>query len=208
MDRRSVSTPIGLEQAISGRRTWRDFEDREVPFNSLMRLLWAAQGITDDSGRRTAPSAHALHPLRLLVVAGNIDGLEAGVHTVDKHAKRLTPVIRRDVRVELQKAAIEDQPWIGKAAGIITICADFITPSKNFADQPPFGARGLRYVYIEAGAAAQNVLLQAVAERLGCILVAGFQDEATAAILELKAPIAPVMHLCFGYPHSSDYDEV
>ena len=191
---------ITLNQAMSIRRTWRDFEERAVPNDSLQRLLWAAQGITDESGKRTAPSAHALHPLRLFVVAGNIEGHHTGVYMVDREASNLTLVIQRDVRPELEDAALEDQPWIGAAAGIITICADFIAPSQAFAEQPPIGARGSRYVYIEAGTAAQNVHLQAAAEGLGCVLVAGFRDEATAEILGLEAPIAPVMHLCFGWP--------
>ena len=191
---------ITLNQAMSVRRTWRDFEDRAVPNASLQRLLWAAQGITDDLGNRTVPSAHALHPLKLFVIAGNIEEHQAGVYSVDRDTNNLSLVIQRDVRAELEAAAIEDQPWIYAAAGIITICADIISPSRAFADQPPYGLRGLRYVYIEAGAAAQNVHLQAVAEGLGCVLVGGFFDEATAAVLELEAPISPVMHLCFGWP--------
>ena len=191
---------ITLGDALSRRRTWREFENRAVPLESLQRLLWAAQGITDDSGKRTAPSAHALHPLRLLVIAGRIDGLDVGAYAVEKDSGRLTHTARQDLRPDLQNAALEDQPWVGTAAGIITICADFITPCQGFAEQPPFGVRGLRYLYIEAGAAAQNVQLQAVAEGLGCVLVAGFKDEATAEILGLEAPIAPVAHLCFGWP--------
>lgn len=191
---------IPLNQAMSRRRTCRDFEAREIPSSSLQRLLWAAQGITDESGNRTIPSAHALHPLRLLVVAGHIEDLQAGVYSVDKDVQRLTLTVQRDVRPELQNAALEDQPWIGAAAGIISICADFIAPSNVFADQPPFGTRGSRYVYVEAGAAAQNVQLQAVAEGIGCVLVAGFKDEATAEALGVTAPIAPVLHLCLGWP--------
>ena len=134
------------------------------------------------------------------MAAGNIEDRQTGVYAVDREAGGLTLVIERDVRPELEAAALEEQPWIGEAAGIITICADFIAPSQAFADQPPFGARGSRYVYMEAGTAAQNVHLQAVAEGLGCVLVAGFRDEATAAIFGLEAPISPVMHLCFGWP--------
>lgn len=191
---------ISLERALSLRRTRRDFEDRAVPLESVQRLLWAAQGITDDSGRRTAPSAHALHPLRLLLVAGGITDLDPGVYSVGKDARSLTPVIEHDVRSELESVALEDQPWIGQAAGIISICADFVAPCQAFSDQPPFGARGSRYVYIEAGAAAQNTQLMAVAMGLGCVLVAGFRDEATAEVLGLEAPVAPVLHLCFGWP--------
>ncbi len=194
---------VTLHDALKCRRTQREFDDRDVPFDIVERLLWAAQGVTAEDGRRTAPSAHALHPLRLVFVAGRISELGTGVHTVDGTSTALSQTVSRDVRGALQDAAIDDQPWIGRAAGIITVCADFVAPAKDFANQAPYGTRGLRYVYVEAGAVAQNVALQAAAEGLACVLVAGFHDEATAGILELEAPIAPVLHLCFGWPTQS-----
>ena len=189
-----------LQAAISKRRSQREFDDRQVPQNVLHRLLWAGQGITGEGGKRTAPSAHAQHPLELLVVGGNIENLEPGVHKVAGDCKTLSPVIQGDLRHELQDAALEEQPWIGQAAGIITVCADFAAPCRAFAEQPPYGTRGVRYVYIEAGAAAQNIQLMAVAEGLACVLVAGFEDEATSKLLGLEAPFAPILHICFGWP--------
>ena len=75
-----------------------------------------------------------------------------------------------------------------------------VAVTHHFSEQPPLGTRGLRYAYIEAGATSQNIHLQATAEGLGCVLVAGFKDEATADVLELEAPTAPVLHMCFGWP--------
>jgi len=191
---------VSLEQAMSLRRTCRDFEDRAVPLGTMQRLLWAAQGVTEESGKRTAPSAHALHPLRLRLVAGNVENLAPGVYSVGEDAARLTSVVARDVRGDIEHAALEDQPWIGRAAGIISICADLASACRHFAEQPPVGARGLRYVYMEAGAAAQNVQLLSTAAGLGCVLVAGFRDEATTAVLDLSPPLAPILHLCLGWP--------
>lgn len=193
-------TVFSLKQAISERRTCRAFEDRAIPADVVERLLWAAQGTTGENGQRTAPSAHALYPLRIVVAAGNLADRAPGIYSVGPDITGITQIKNGDVRQALQDAALEDQPWIGSAAGIITICADFAAAATAFAEQPPYGARGARYVQIEAGAAAQNVQLQAVAEGLGCVLVAGFRDEATADILDLEAPIAPVLHLCFGWP--------
>jgi len=191
---------MSLTQAITKRRTCRAFQDRPVPADKVDRLLWAAGGRTGQDGRRTAPSAHALYPLRMIVSAGRLVGRDPGVYAIGPDNSDFAPVASGDARPALQDAALEDQPWIGSAAGIITICADFAAAATAFADQPPYGARGERYVYIEAGAAAQNVLLQATADGLGCVLVAGFRDEATAQILDLQAPVAPVLHLCFGWP--------
>lgn len=189
-----------LEDILSRRRTLRDFDDRGIPRALLHRLLWAAQGETDAEGKRTAPSAHALYPLSLRVISGRIEGLAPGMHAVARDGTSLTLIAEGDIRPALQSAALEEQPWLGRAAVIVSVCANFAAASQAFAEQPPYGARGARYIYIEAGAAAQNLQLMATAEGLGCVLVAGFQDEATAAALELSAPIAPVLHLCLGWP--------
>ena len=166
----------------------------------LHKLLWAAQGITDETGKRTVPSAHALHPLRLYVTAGHVTNLTVGVYRASGDTLGLTPHIDQDVRARLREAALDDQPWIAQAPLIITLCADMVAASAAFADQPPYGTRGRRYAYIEAGAAAQNVQLRAGAEGLASVLVAGFRDEATAAILSLPTASEPLIHMCIGWP--------
>ncbi len=189
---------------LSQRRSIREYSDKPISLNSLNRLIWAAQGKREDAGLRTVPSAHGLHPLRLFVMAANVDGLNSGLYAVDTSNADLELIQPIDLRADLQNAAIDDQPWIGNAAAVLSVCADFVTPCRDFADQPPFGQRGSRYVYIEAGAAAQNVQLQAAAEGIASVLVAGFNDEMTAAVLGLETPVAPVLHLCLGSPLSND----
>ncbi len=191
---------LSLQKTLFQRRSCRSFSDRPVSRLSLQNLLWAAQGVTDDRDNRTAPSAHALHPLRLLVSIAHVEEETPGLYSVGADGMALTKIIDGDQRDALERAALEDQPWVGKAAGIITIAADLVSPTTAFADQPPYGVRGLRYVHIEAGAAAQNICLQATAEELGSVLVAGFRDEATADVLSLEAPVAPILHICFGWP--------
>lgn len=189
-----------LSQALLQRRTVRDFSDTEIPLKAVQNLLWAAQGITGPEDRRTAPSAHAMHPLRLYLQTNRTAGLGTGLYEVDPFDHSLRQLSSADLRSDLAKAAIGEPPWLMEAACIVIICADMVGPSQAFADQKPFGRRGARYVYLEAGAAAQNLQLQAVAEGLGSVLVGGFNDEATANVLQLQAPLEPVLLLCIGYP--------
>ena len=191
---------MSLTQALAGRRTRREFSPDAIPRAALQRLLWAACGRSGPDGGLTVPSAHALQPLRLFVSIGRVDEVEPGLYAVDDGSQDLRLHKGEDVRSELQAAALEDQPWIGSAAAIVTVCADLVAATTAFAEQPPYGTRGRRYVHIEAGAAAQNIYLQAAAEDLACVLVAGFHDEATAAALGLAAPLAPVLHMCIGRP--------
>lgn len=188
-----------LTEALAARRSHRDYSGGAVDRDVVAQLVHAAQGQTGEGGFRTTPSAHALHPLRLSVAAGRVAGLDAGLHNVDSQGA-ISFARPGDVLAELERAAIGDQPWIGAAAGVLTISADFAGPTAAFADQPPYGRRGPGYVYIEAGAAAQNVALRAADLGLACVLVAGFADDATAAALRLPAPFSPVLHLCFGWP--------
>lgn len=193
---------LTLEDAISKRRSHRAFDDRPLDLSIVRNILWAGQGITDASGKRTVASAHALHPLRLFVICGRVSDLPMGVHRVSSDTQDLTPHLDHDIRGALEQAAIDDQPWVTRAAAIITICADMVAVSEAFIDQPPYGARGRRYAYLEAGAAAQNMHLASTAAGLACVPVAGFRDEATAAVLHLPAACEPLMHLCLGWPGS------
>ncbi|MCK0746189.1 SagB/ThcOx family dehydrogenase [Chromohalobacter nigrandesensis] len=193
-----------LEQIARSRYSCRDFSPQPVPRALLDRLLGIAQGITHAGSKRSVPSAGALYPLHLLAIAGRIRDLDAATYTFAPENCMLKTHLDHDIRDALQQAALDDQPWIGQAAGIITICADMGTATQAFGDQPPYGTRGQRYAWIEAGAAAQNIQLQATAEGLGSVLVAGFHDEATAEALALEAPITPLIHLCFGWPASGD----
>lgn len=59
-----------LAQLLKQRRSVRNFAPAPLTLAHIGQLLWAAQGITADGKLRTAPSAGALYPLELYVVAG------------------------------------------------------------------------------------------------------------------------------------------
>jgi hypothetical protein len=71
---------ISLEESLSRRRSVRSYTDEPLTLQEVSQILWAAQGITDAAGLRTAPSAGGTYPLELYVVAGNVRGLEPGVY--------------------------------------------------------------------------------------------------------------------------------
>lgn len=189
-----------LSYAIQNRRSVRQYLDKSVHLEDLNKLIWAAQGITEQSGKRAVPSAHALYPLQLVVTSGNVDGLEQGLHTVSSETGKLELLSSEDVRAALHAAAVDDQPWVSNAPMLITICANYVESCRAFADQKPYGRRGPSYVAIEAGAAAQNIMLQATSLGLGSVLVAGVDDDATTSVLKLPVPLSPVLHICIGWP--------
>lgn len=62
---------ISVEKALSERRSIRGFKNESLTLNEVSQLLWAAQGVTDDKGHRTSPSAMASYPLEVYLLAGN-----------------------------------------------------------------------------------------------------------------------------------------
>lgn len=195
---------MSLLETLSQRRTVRCYDDTSVSAQALKNLLWAGQGITAPDGKRTAPSAYALHPLKLHVCVSRVTGYGIGLYDVDALDQTLKHINRSNGITVLQKAVIGNPQWVAKAACHIIVSAETSQPIQVFADQKPFGARGMRYVYLEAGAALQNMQLQAVTEGLGSVLVGGFDDDAVAEILQLDSSFAPIAILCVGHPSSEN----
>jgi SagB-type dehydrogenase family enzyme len=182
-----------LERALSERRSVREFRDTPLRLEELAQLVWAAQGRVTQSGHRTAPSAGALYPLELLVVAGNVQDLAAGVYRYQPSLHGLAPLAEGDRRKQLVEAA-RGQHWIGEAPAILVIAGvERRTTGK-------YGARGVRYVHLEAGHAAQNVLLQAVALGLGATVVGAFSDAEVKTAAALRDDEQPLYLIPVGRP--------
>ena len=48
---------ISLEETLLKRRSIREYADTPLTIEEVSQLLWAAQGVTSESGKRTAASA-------------------------------------------------------------------------------------------------------------------------------------------------------
>lgn len=179
---------MSLEEAIAARRSVREFLPDPLKPEELSQLLWAAQGVTSRDGRRTAPSAGALYPLETYVVLPN------GCFRYDPARHRLVPVSGEDRRAALCRAAL-DQPCIAGAPAVIVLAADFERTKAKYGR-----TRGPRYVHMEAGHAAQNVLLEATALGLGAVPVGAFDDAGVRAALELPPDREPLYLIPVGRP--------
>ena len=182
---------LPLSQALARRRSVRRFAHRPLALAAVSQLLWAAQGITAAGGRRTAPSAGALYPIELHLVAQQVDGLAAGVHRYLPAAHALQRSGVAVTAASLQRAAL-GQGAVGAAAAVVVITAvESRTAGK-------YGPRAGRYVAFEAGAASQSLALQAAALGLGTVVIGGFDEAAVAAILALPAGEQPVVMMPVG----------
>lgn len=187
-----VRSEYSVEEALENRRTVRDFSRAPVTLKDLGQLLWAAQGITSKRGFRTAPSAGALYPLEIHVLAGNVDGLAPGVYRYRPERHVLTPRRSGDQRQALAEAAMQ-QSWVGESAAVLVFSAVSSRSRKKY------GHRSERYVFIEVGHAAQNVFLQAQSLGLAAAVVGAFRDDEVAQLLQLPGGERPIYLMPVGH---------
>ena len=180
-----------LERLLAQRRSVRDYENTTVDLAEIGQLLWAAQGITDSRGFRTAPSAGALYPLELYVVAGRIEGLAKGVYHYDPKRHQLMQTSDDDLQDALTEVALS-QDCIENASAVIVFTADYERTTNNY------GKRGIRYVHIEVGHAAENLFLQTEALGLATVVVGAFKDGEVAKVLQLPADLQPLLLMPVG----------
>ncbi len=184
---------VTLEQALARRRSVRSYSTAPVSLASVLQLLWAAQGTSTADGKRTAPSAGALYPLELHLVASRVEGLVAGVHRYvpATHSLRLSAA---EPSAQTLLHAASPQRAVGDAAAVLVIAAVEERTARKY------GARAGRYVAFEAGAAAQNLALQAAALGLGSVVIGAFDDAAVAATLRLSPGERPLALMPIGRP--------
>lgn len=184
---------VSVERALALRRSVRDFSDRALPITAVSQILWAAQGITDARGLRTAPSAGGLYPLEVYLVAGRVSGLAAGTYRYEPRQHQLLPIEAGDHRDQIAAAALE-QGWVSGAPAILVLAAVYERSAHKYGERAP------RYVHMEVGHAAQNVYLQAVSLDLATCMVGAFRDARLKQVLALPAEVDVLALMPVGAP--------
>ncbi len=185
------TSSTSIEETLLKRRSVRTYRDKPLKIEEVSQLLWAAQGITDRRGFRTAPSAGALYPLEIYVVIGNVMNISDGIYKYNPYKHELEYVQRGDKRNELCKAALGQSP-IREAPMVIVFAAIYERTTVKY------GNRGIIYVYIEAGHVAQNILLQAESLDLGAVVIGAFYDEEVKKVLKMSNKESPIYIIAVG----------
>ncbi len=180
-----------IEETLLKRRSVRTYQDKPLKVEEVSQLLWAAQGITNRRGFRTAPSAGALYPLEIYVLAGNIMNISVGIYKYNPYKHELVNLQMGDRRNELFKAALNQSP-VKDAPMVIVFAAVYERTTVKY------GNRGINYVYMEAGHAAQNILLQAESLNLGSVVIGAFYDEEVKKVLKMSDKEIPIYIIAVG----------
>ncbi len=171
----------------------RSFRDQALTKDELGQLLWAAQGVTGPDGERAVPSAGALYPLELHIIAHNVASLPAGIYHYLVGRHELLLVTSGFDREGLIDAAF-GQDWIAATPACICIAAIFERTTVKY------GNRSHRYVCLEAGHAAENVMLQAVALGFATTMVGAFSDDEVGRLFYLSPKEIPLCLVPVGRP--------
>ncbi|NLE76646.1 MAG: SagB/ThcOx family dehydrogenase [Chloroflexi bacterium] len=191
-ERRALPTPQtagerSLEEALAERRSVREFAPRPLTDAEVGQLLWAAQGVNRPGGYRTAPSAGAFYPLELyLVDAAAVWRYNVAEHSLERWGES-------DRRAALCQAALNQEAVCHAPAVFVFTAVPERTTGK-------YGQRGLQYIWLEAGHAAQNLLLQAAALGLGAVPIGAFHDDGLLAALATPPDQIALYLIAVGQP--------
>lgn len=182
---------ISIETALHKRKSVRSYKNGPLSLSEISQLLWAAQGITRRNGRRTSPSAGALYPLEIYLTTGHVQELSKGIYKYQPQGHELVKVSEEDKRSDLSSATL-GQNCIKEGSIDIVLAAVYERTARKY------GNRAERYVHMEAGHAAQNIYLQAVALGLGTVAVGAFNDERVKKVLMMETDEYPLCIMPIG----------
>ena len=175
-----------LMQALSERKSTREFSPRSLPAQMLSNLLWAAYGQNRPDGRRTAPSANNRQTVDIYVT------LPEGAYLYNVKEHRLDLVAAGDWR-----AAAGRQDFVAHAALNLVYVADYAKMAGTAAED-----RAL-YTGAETGFIGQNVYLYCASEGLATVVRAMIDRPELAKVLKLRPDQKITLSQTVGYPQGS-----
>ena len=128
-----------------------------------------------------AVEQHGQGPLAV----GHVVGLPAGFYRYRCLEHALEFRSARDLRPELYRAALSQRP-VERAPVTLLFTAVYGRTTATY------GSRGVRYVDMEAGHAAQNLSLQAAALDLKSVVIGAFHDDEVKQSAALPADETPL----------------
>jgi SagB-type dehydrogenase family enzyme len=195
-----------LAEALRARLSCRRFAETGLSLETLATVLHAGYGVQQqmelgslEFPLRPVPSAGALYPLELYLLAREVDGLEAGVYHYEIFTHELEEIRLVPLPPRFVEYLFMGQFYVGRAAAIVVMTAVVHRSLRKYGD------RGYRYVLFEAGHVAQNLNLMGAACGLGSLNLGGFFDHDLAALLEvpLESEI-PLYAIALGCPATHD----
>ena len=167
--------PVNFLELIELRSSVRRYADKTISQQELSFLLWCTQGVKmampSGATMRNVPSAGARHAFSTYLLLQRVEGLAPGLYCFQSLEHALCPVRIGATTLDSFLPAFPAADMVENSAVTFLWCADF----PRMADK--YGARALRYLFLDAGHICQNLYLAAQALRLGACAVGAFYDQ-------------------------------
>jgi SagB-type dehydrogenase family enzyme len=193
---------LALTETLARRRSVRSYTGDGLNMSYLSAILAAAAGVTGtpsvqlQGSRRLAlkfrsvASAGGLFPVDLIFVALSIKGLNRGIYQYRTNGHALE-LIANDSAVDrlLNCFAVPEE-----AISIRRSCGIVLPIGQPWRVMRKYGARGMRFVFMEAGAIAQNVALACTALGYGSVDCASVYDDEVHEVLGIDGHDVALLH--------------
>lgn len=176
---------VPLLTAAQHRRSYREFDSKNLSAKHLSELLWMANGINRAGGKRTVPSAMALYPIQAYVF------LADGVYFYNPQKHLLEPVMKGDFRV-----LCGTQEFVKTAPLNLIYIANY-NVFKGRRETP--AEEKLWLASLDAGHCSQNVYLYCASEGLKCVVRASADKAALLRLLQLNENYQFIVAQTIGY---------
>lgn len=161
---------VSLMQALSDRKSQREFSDKQISLEELSSLLWAANGINREDGRRTAPSAVNSQDIDIYVC------MASGAYLYDAKQSQLIRITTEDLRL-----AVAAQQQI-EAPMFLVMVADVSRYPEGLASQREAVEK---LACMDAGYVSGNIGLFCSAAQLATVPRASMDKDALTKALNL-----------------------
>ena len=184
-----------LTEALSRRRSVREFAGRDVTLRELAAMLRYGNGIcgephTGDHPRRAIPSGGGLYPTELYVLPLGMSELRVGAYHYDPRHHLLSRFLDEPAEPVLARACF--------AGAAVTTASLAFAMTLTFERQSiKYGERAYRFALMECGHLAQNLLLVGTALGLGTLPFGGFLDDELNAYLRIDGTREAVLYVLF-----------
>lgn len=157
---------------------------RSIWMNPPSTILWAANGINRQDGKRTAPSAYGKYFVEIYVAS------DQGVYRYEPVKHQLNMFSSENI-----KSKVASQKFVGTASHVLLFTANL--------NEFPFFVKNddrIACAYATAGCIGENVYLMTGALKLGACLMSSIDKNFIQKNLKLKENQLPLFIMPIGLP--------
>ena len=163
----NTNDKISVMDALKQRQSSRNFVDKNLSPVQLSKILWAANGINRENGKRTVPAALGVYSVEVYAVT------REGIFLYDETNHKLKLIAEGDFR----SVTTTGQSFVSKAA-VNLVYVEMPAAWQNSKHRTPPREAQISFANILVGAMIQNVALAAETEGLGnCVRGSINRDE-------------------------------